>query len=90
MRFQIAFAKSLAAGLASVTGLASQMRVVFECRDFLLKFCAAFVLVATATSETLQCWHTCKAHVSVISLCDLISAVVFELVAQRTRYGFHA
>ena len=86
MRFQIAFAKSLAAGLASVTGLASQMRVVFECRDFLVEFCGAFVLVATATSETLQCWHTRKAHVSIISFGDLVRFL--ELATQHTRYKF--
>ena len=65
----------LKACLTCVAGVASPMRVVFECRDFLVEFCGAFVLVATATSETLQFWHTRKAHVSITVFGELVKGL---------------
>ena len=43
---------------------------------------------AAGAGPALQKGLAFKAHVSIIPLCDLIRAVVFELVALRTRYGF--
>ena len=65
----------LKACLTCVAGLASPMRVVFERSAFLVEFSGAFVLVATATSETLQFWHTFKAHVSITVFGDLVKGL---------------